>query len=192
MPELVTAFNDLGFRDQDDPIVFLFLVGFDCATAVVTDVGCLLGGAAPPVLHGRRRACKPDGRLFAPGVESAAGRSADPGRRRFRRHHGGSRHRARPVRRRSPRTANLIGIMLVIGLANGAQFRWALAVFGWQLDLFPADRFRLLIPSSVVFMRETTVPDRSRVIVPGSLLSAYGASLPTKPTPGRWLAPIMP
>lgn len=72
------------------------------------------------------------------------------------------------------RIMNLIGIMLAIGPATAPTLGGlALAAFGWQAIFFLLIGFGLLVCLSVlIFMRETTVPDRSRAR-PGSLLSAY-------------------
>ena len=90
------------------------------------------------------------------------------------------------------RIMNLIGIMLAIGPATAPTLGGlSLAAFGWQSIFFLLIGFGLLVCLSVfVFMRETTVPDRSRAR-PGSLLSATLCSLPTKNlSPGRWFLAV--
>jgi DHA1 family purine ribonucleoside efflux pump-like MFS transporter/DHA1 family bicyclomycin/chloramphenicol resistance-like MFS transporter len=73
------------------------------------------------------------------------------------------------------RIMNLIGIMLAIGPAMAPTIGGlALVVFGWQAIFFLLAGFGLIaITAVIVFMRETTVPDRRRAR-PGPLLSAYG------------------
>lgn len=73
------------------------------------------------------------------------------------------------------RIMNLIGIMLAIGPAMAPTLGGlALAAFGWQTIFFLLIGFGLLtIVAVLIFMRETTTPDRMRVR-PGLLLSAYG------------------
>ncbi len=73
------------------------------------------------------------------------------------------------------RIMNLIGIMIAIGPAIAPTVGGlALAAFGWQSVFFLLIGFGLLISLSVlVFMRETSLPDRRRIL-PGPLLSAYG------------------
>jgi DHA1 family purine ribonucleoside efflux pump-like MFS transporter/DHA1 family bicyclomycin/chloramphenicol resistance-like MFS transporter len=73
------------------------------------------------------------------------------------------------------RIMNLIGIMIAIGPAIAPTVGGlALAAFGWQSVFVMLIGFGLLICLSVlVFMRETSVPDRRRAL-PGPLLSAYG------------------
>ncbi|KQV73171.1 multidrug transporter CflA [Rhizobium sp. Root1220] len=72
------------------------------------------------------------------------------------------------------RIMNLIGIMIAIGPAIAPTAGGlALAAFGWQSVFFLLVGFGLLICLAVlVFMRETSVPDRRRAL-PGPLLSAY-------------------
>ncbi len=72
------------------------------------------------------------------------------------------------------RIMNLIGIMIAIGPAIAPTVGGlALAAFGWQSVFFLLIGFGLLICLSVlVFMRETSTPDRRRAL-PGPLLSAY-------------------
>ncbi len=72
------------------------------------------------------------------------------------------------------RIMNLIGIMIAIGPAAAPTIGGlALAAFGWQSVFFLLIGFGLLICLSVVvFMRETSVPDRRRAL-PGPLLAAY-------------------
>lgn len=73
------------------------------------------------------------------------------------------------------RIMNLIGIMLAIGPAMAPTLGGlALAAFGWQAIFFLLIGFGFLaIAAVIIFMRETTVPDRHRAR-PGPLLSAYG------------------
>jgi DHA1 family purine ribonucleoside efflux pump-like MFS transporter/DHA1 family bicyclomycin/chloramphenicol resistance-like MFS transporter len=73
------------------------------------------------------------------------------------------------------RIMNLIGIMIAIGPAIAPTVGGlALAAFGWQSVFFILIGFGSLICLSVlVFMRETSVPDRRRVL-PRPLISAYG------------------
>ncbi len=73
------------------------------------------------------------------------------------------------------RIMNLIGIMIAIGPAIAPTVGGlALAAFGWQSVFFLLIGFGLLICLSVlVFMRETSTPDRRRAL-PGPLLRAYG------------------
>lgn len=73
---------------------------------------------------------------------------------------------------------NLIGIMLAVGPAMGPTIGGlSLAAFGWQSVFFlMAGLGAIAIFSVVVFLRETTVPDRS-LIRPRRLLSAYGTLL---------------
>lgn len=73
------------------------------------------------------------------------------------------------------RIMNLIGIMLAIGPAMAPTLGGlALAAFGWQAIFFLLIGFGLIaIVAVIVFMRETTVPDRRRAR-PGPLVSAYG------------------
>ncbi|WP_174067393.1 multidrug effflux MFS transporter [Agrobacterium tumefaciens] len=75
---------------------------------------------------------------------------------------------------------NLIGIMLAVGPAMGPTIGGlSLAAFGWQSVFFlMAGLGALAIFSVVVFLRETTIPDKS-LIRPGRLLSAYGTLLST-------------
>jgi DHA1 family purine ribonucleoside efflux pump-like MFS transporter/DHA1 family bicyclomycin/chloramphenicol resistance-like MFS transporter len=70
---------------------------------------------------------------------------------------------------------NLIGIMIAIGPAIAPTVGGlALAASGWQSVFFLLIGFGLLICLSVlVFMRETSTPDRRRAL-PGPLLQAYG------------------
>lgn len=72
------------------------------------------------------------------------------------------------------RIMNLIGIMLAIGPAMAPTLGGlALVALGWQAIFFLLIGFGLLaIFAVLVFMRETTIPDRMRVR-PGLLLSAY-------------------
>lgn len=72
------------------------------------------------------------------------------------------------------RIMNLIGIMLAIGPAIAPTLGGlALAAFGWQAIFFLLIGFGLLVAGSVTaFMRETSVPDRSRAR-PSKLLAAY-------------------
>jgi MFS family permease len=62
------------------------------------------------------------------------------------------------------RIMNLIGIMLAIGPAMAPTIGGlALVVFGWQAIFFVLAGFGLIaITAVIVFMRETTVPDRRR------------------------------
>lgn len=73
------------------------------------------------------------------------------------------------------RIMNLVGIMLAIGPAMAPTIGGlALAAFGWQAIFFVLVGFGLLaIFAVIVFMSETTVPDRRRAR-PGPLVSAYG------------------
>ncbi|UXS32715.1 multidrug effflux MFS transporter [Agrobacterium tumefaciens] len=73
---------------------------------------------------------------------------------------------------------NLIGIMLAVGPAMGPTIGGlSLAAFGWQSVFFlMAGLGAIAIFCVVVFLRETTVPDRS-LIRPRRLLSAYGTLL---------------
>ncbi|MDH7802983.1 MULTISPECIES: multidrug effflux MFS transporter [unclassified Rhizobium] len=73
---------------------------------------------------------------------------------------------------------NLIGIMLAVGPALGPTIGGlSLAAFGWQSVFFlMAGLGAIAILSVVLFLRETTVPDKSR-IRPRRLLSAYGTLL---------------
>lgn len=73
------------------------------------------------------------------------------------------------------RIMNLIGIMLAIGPAMAPTLGGlALAAFGWQAIFFLLIGFSLLVAGAVIaFMRETSVPDRSRAR-PSRLLAAYG------------------
>jgi DHA1 family purine ribonucleoside efflux pump-like MFS transporter/DHA1 family bicyclomycin/chloramphenicol resistance-like MFS transporter len=73
---------------------------------------------------------------------------------------------------------NLIGIMLAIGPAMGPTIGGlSLAAFGWQSVFFlMAGLGAIAILSVVLFLRETTVPDKTR-IRPRHLLSAYGTLL---------------
>ncbi|AYM82303.1 MFS permease [Agrobacterium tumefaciens str. Kerr 14] len=75
---------------------------------------------------------------------------------------------------------NLIGIMLAVGPAMGPTIGGlSLAAFGWQSVFFlMAGLGALAIFSVVVFLRETTIPDKS-LIRPHRLLSAYGTLLST-------------
>lgn len=75
---------------------------------------------------------------------------------------------------------NLIGIMLAVGPAMGPTIGGlSLAAFGWQSVFFlMAGLGALAIFSVVVFLRETTIPDKS-LIRPRRLLSAYGTLLST-------------
>ncbi|WP_018902282.1 multidrug effflux MFS transporter [Rhizobium sp. 2MFCol3.1] len=72
------------------------------------------------------------------------------------------------------RIMNLIGIMIAIGPAIAPTVGGlALAAFGWQSVFFLLIGFGLMICLSVlVFMRETSTPDRRRAL-PGPLLQAY-------------------
>ncbi|WP_193559536.1 MULTISPECIES: multidrug effflux MFS transporter [Rhizobium/Agrobacterium group] len=73
---------------------------------------------------------------------------------------------------------NLIGIMLAVGPAMGPTIGGlSLAAFGWQSVFFlMAGLGAIAIFSVVVFLRETTVPDKN-LIRPRRLLSAYGTLL---------------
>ena len=73
---------------------------------------------------------------------------------------------------------NLIGIMLAVGPAMGPTIGGlSLAAFGWQSVFFlMAGLGALTIFSVVVFLRETTSPDKN-LIRPHRLLSAYGTLL---------------
>lgn len=73
---------------------------------------------------------------------------------------------------------NLIGIMLAVGPALGPTIGGlSLAAFGWKSVFFlMAGLGAIAILSVVVFLRETTVPDKS-LIRPRRLLSAYGTLL---------------
>ncbi len=73
---------------------------------------------------------------------------------------------------------NLIGIMLAVGPAMGPTIGGlALAAFGWKSVFFlMAGLGAIAILSIVIFLRETTVPDKS-LIRPRRLLSAYGTLL---------------
>lgn len=73
---------------------------------------------------------------------------------------------------------NLIGIMLAVGPAMGPTIGGlSLAAFGWKSVFFlMAGLGAVAILSVVVFLRETTVPDKS-LIRPPRLLSAYGTLL---------------
>lgn len=75
---------------------------------------------------------------------------------------------------------NLIGIMLAVDPAMGPTIGGlSLAAFGWQSVFFlMAGLGALAIFSVVVFLRETTIPDKS-LIRPRRLLSAYGTLLST-------------
>ncbi|AYM63412.1 MFS transporter, DHA1 family, purine ribonucleoside efflux pump [Agrobacterium fabrum] len=76
---------------------------------------------------------------------------------------------------------NLIGIMLAVGPAMGPTIGGvSLAAFGWKSVFFlMAGLGAIAIFSVVIFLRETTVPDKS-LIRPRRLLSAYG-NLLTEP-----------
>ena len=76
---------------------------------------------------------------------------------------------------------NLIGIMLAVGPALGPTIGGlSLAAFGWKSEFFlMAGLGAAAIFSVVIFLRETTVPDKS-LIRPRRLLSAYG-NLLTEP-----------
>src|SRR6218665_2216842 len=69
---------------------------------------------------------------------------------------------------------NLIGIMLAIGPAMGPTIGGlSLAAFGWQSIFYLLAGLGVIAILSVVFyLRETTIPDKSR-IRPTRLLSAY-------------------
>jgi len=73
---------------------------------------------------------------------------------------------------------NLIGIMLAVGPALGPTIGGlSLAAFGWKSVFFlMVGLGAIAILSVVIFLRETTVPDRS-LIRPRRLLSAYGTLL---------------
>lgn len=73
------------------------------------------------------------------------------------------------------RIMNLIGIMLAIGPAMAPTIGGlALVALGWQAIFFLLIGFALLaIVAVLMFMQETTVPDRRRAR-PGPLVSAYG------------------
>ncbi|MFF2323407.1 multidrug effflux MFS transporter [Agrobacterium sp. NPDC058088] len=73
---------------------------------------------------------------------------------------------------------NLIGIMLAVGPAMGPTIGGlSLAAFGWKSVFFlMAGLGAIAILSVVIFLRETTVPDKS-LIRPRRLLSAYGTLL---------------
>lgn len=73
---------------------------------------------------------------------------------------------------------NLIGIMLAVGPAMGPTIGGlSLASFGWKSVFFlMAGLGAIAILSVVIFLRETTVPDKS-LIRPRRLLSAYGTLL---------------
>ncbi|MFK0337358.1 multidrug effflux MFS transporter [Agrobacterium deltaense] len=73
---------------------------------------------------------------------------------------------------------NLIGIMLAVGPAMGPTIGGlSLAAFGWQSVFFlMAGLGAIAIFSVVVFLRETTSPDKN-LIRPRRLLSAYGTLL---------------
>lgn len=75
----------------------------------------------------------------------------------------------------SARIMNLIGIMLAIGPAIAPTIGGlALATFGWQSIFFLLVGFGLMLATVVLaFMRETSVPDRSRAR-PAGLAKAYG------------------
>ncbi len=75
---------------------------------------------------------------------------------------------------------NLIGIMLAVGPAMGPTIGGlSLAAFGWRSVFFlMAGLGAIAIFSVVVFLRETTIPDKS-LIRPRRLLSAYGTLLST-------------
>ncbi|MDI7923674.1 multidrug effflux MFS transporter [Ferirhizobium litorale] len=74
------------------------------------------------------------------------------------------------------RIMNMIGIMLAVGPAMAPTLGGlALAAFGWQSVFFLMVGFGMLACSvSVVFLKETSVPDRRRAR-PGFLASAYAA-----------------
>ncbi len=76
------------------------------------------------------------------------------------------------------RIMNLIGIMLAIGPAMAPTIGGlALVAFGWHSIFLVLIGFGLLTVSAVLlFMRETTVPDRA-LARPGRLLAAYGSLL---------------
>lgn len=73
---------------------------------------------------------------------------------------------------------NLIGIMLAVGPAAGPTIGGlSLLAFGWQSVFVLMLAFGLISITAIVFcLRETTVPDRSR-LRPSRLLSAYGELL---------------
>ncbi|MCZ7888206.1 MULTISPECIES: multidrug effflux MFS transporter [Agrobacterium] len=73
---------------------------------------------------------------------------------------------------------NLIGIMLAVGPAMGPTIGGlSLAAFGWQSVFFlMASLGAIAIFTVVVFLRETTIPDKN-LIRPRRLLSAYGTLL---------------
>ncbi|WP_193559909.1 multidrug effflux MFS transporter [Agrobacterium tumefaciens] len=73
---------------------------------------------------------------------------------------------------------NLIGIMLAIGPAMGPTIGGlSLAAFGWKSVFFlMAGLGAIAIVSVLVFLRETTIPDKS-LIRPHRLLTAYGTLL---------------
>ncbi len=73
---------------------------------------------------------------------------------------------------------NLIGIMLAVGPAMGPTIGGlSLAAFGWKSVFFlMAGLGAVAILSVVIFLRETTVPDKS-LIRPRRLLAAYGTLL---------------
>lgn len=73
---------------------------------------------------------------------------------------------------------NLIGIMLAVGPAMGPTIGGlSLAAFGWKSVFFlMAGLGAMAIFAVVVFLRETTVPDKN-LIRPCRLLSAYGTLL---------------
>lgn len=73
---------------------------------------------------------------------------------------------------------NLIGIMLAVGPAMGPTIGGlSLAAFGWKSVFFlMAGLGAIAILSVVVFLRETTIPDKN-LIRPRRLLSAYGTLL---------------
>ncbi|WP_181423892.1 multidrug effflux MFS transporter [Rhizobium sp. UGM030330-04] len=73
---------------------------------------------------------------------------------------------------------NLIGIMLAVGPAMGPTIGGlSLAAFGWKSVFFlMAGLGAIAIVSVLVFLRETTIPDKS-LIRPRRLLTAYGTLL---------------
>ncbi|MCZ7443659.1 multidrug effflux MFS transporter [Agrobacterium rhizogenes] len=73
---------------------------------------------------------------------------------------------------------NLIGIMLAVGPAMGPTIGGlSLAAFGWKSVFFlMAGLGAIAIVSVLVFLRETTIPDKN-LIRPRRLLSAYGILL---------------
>lgn len=73
---------------------------------------------------------------------------------------------------------NLIGIMLAVGPAAGPTIGGlSLLAFGWQSVFALMLAFGVISLTAVIwFLRETTVPDRSR-LRPSRLLSAYGELL---------------